>query len=103
MDKTVIGLAAAIGAMTPMVAAHAEVAPSDLSRAMEANSFAELLQPIPNAVAILKVADEQGSAKPGEGVQLAQDHHHHHHHRYYHHHHHHHRRWDNHHHHWLYF
>ena len=93
MDKTLLGLIAAIGAMTPLSAAQADVSSSEYSGVMEASSFAELLRPIPNAAAILKVADEQKTVSPDEGVQLAQDHHHHHHHRHrrrHHHHHHHH-------------
>ena len=101
MDKTLVGLIAVVGAMTPLSVAHADVSSSELSQAMEATSFADLLQPIPNAAAILKVADEQSAVSEPEGVQLAQYHHHHHHHRYYYyHHHHHHYRWHHHHHHY---
>jgi hypothetical protein len=58
---------------------------------MKANSFSELLEPIPNAVAVLKVADEaQTNAPASSNMQLAEHHHHHHHvyrRRYRHHHH----------------
>jgi hypothetical protein len=76
---------------------------------LQANSYADLLEPIPNAGKVLQALDEQTPAKPAEAnVQLAQyyyhHHHHHHHHgywrrgavivvphrRWYHHHHHHH-------------
>jgi len=63
---------------------------------LQASSFAELLQPIPNATTLLAAAD--ALAAPGAGEvdgreMLAYYHHHHHHHHYgwggYHHHHHH--------------
>jgi hypothetical protein len=81
---------------------------------LRANSFAVLLQPIPNAAALLQAVDESAPGpSANENVQLAQlyirEHHHHHHHhsqyrryaprivvvppryrRYHHHHHHHH-------------
>ena len=95
MDKTLVGLVAAIGALATVSPVQAD-ASSRLSTAMEATSFRDLLRPIPNASALLEIADAQESVSPQEGVQLAQYdyyyHHHHHHHRrhYYHHHHHHH-------------
>jgi hypothetical protein len=58
-----------------------------------AQSFAELLDPIPNAAETLASMDENPPQKLKQaGIQLVQYHHHHHHHyrRYYHHHHHHH-------------
>jgi hypothetical protein len=65
---------------------------------MRARSFSELLQPIPNAAAVLQAVDEKTADRaqdgPLAGAQLAQYHHHHHHHwwrwhRHHHHHHHH--------------
>ena len=96
MEKTIIGLVAALGAAAPLVSAQAAVAPSeDASRALQANSIAELLNPSPaNAAAILAALDAQPAASvapktDAKGVQLAWHHHHHHyHHHYYHHHHH---------------
>ncbi len=105
MDKTLIGMVAAIGAMAPL-AAHADVSTTEVSASMEASSFSELLKPIPNALAILKAVDEQETVNPtpegvqDDGVMMAQyhhHHHHHHHHHYYHHHHHHHHYWYHHH------
>ena len=94
MDKTLVGIIAAIGAVAAVAPAQAEISSSELSRAMEASSYAELIRPIPNAVALLRVADDQQPVSEEAGVQLAQFHHHHHHHhhyrRHYHHHHHHH-------------
>lgn len=54
---------------------------------LEVQSYAELLEPIPNAVAMLR-ADDAVRAHQAPSIQLAQYHHHHHH--FYHHHHHHH-------------
>lgn len=100
MDKKIAGLVAAIGALAPLGAAQAAAGPGDVEQAMRVQSFSELLQPIPNAAALLKVVDESQAA-PSQGAQLAQlyHHHHHHHHHYYrrwrrHHHHHHHHHYD---------
>jgi hypothetical protein len=101
MDKTVIGLVAAMGAAAPLAGAQAAVMPShDAAAALSVASVAELLDPVPNAAAILAALDADN--KPAEaaghdakGQQLAWHHHHHwHHHHWWHHHHH----W--HHHHW---
>ena len=102
MDKTIVGILAAIGSIAPIAAAQAAVTPDVLDRAMNAGSFAELLQSVPNAPAILKAADELRATTPDGATQngatrLAYHHHHHHHHWWYHHHHHHH--WYHHHHH----
>jgi hypothetical protein len=99
MDKKIAGLLGAVAALSTLGTAQA--APTvDPSEVLRANSFAELLEPIPNAVALLKAVDEQRSATPEANEQVAQvvvvrrhHHHHHHHHAYrrrYHHHHHHH-------------
>ena len=105
MDKSIIGLVAAIGAATPLAGAQAAVVSSeDAVHSLRAASVADLLEPIPNAVAVLAALDAaaktQAAANPTKGVQVAQWHHHHHHYRrhhhhhhyYYHHHHHHYRR-----------
>jgi hypothetical protein len=110
MEKKIAGLLGAVATLGAFNAAQAAPtpapAPTDI---MRANSFADLLEPIPNAATLLQVIDESAPAKPAD-VQLAQvvigigrgyDHHHHHHHhayrsrivvvpRYRHHHHHHH-------------
>jgi hypothetical protein len=104
MDKTVVGLLGGASALAFIAGAQGAVAePADAMQ--PARSYAELLNPIPNAVERLQ-ADNQREAS----VELAQyfyygapyhhhHHHHHHHHRYYygylpnpyyHHHHHHH-------------
>src|SRR5262249_31300118 len=89
MDKTIVGV---IGAVTGLAsldgAAQAATAPTP-DALPAARSYAELLDPIPNAVAALQAADAAAVAREaqqpaGEGVQLALEvrigHHHHHHH-----------------------
>jgi G3E family GTPase len=120
MDKKIAGLLGAVAAVGTLNSAQASPTPaSNPSEALRANSYAELLEPIPNAAKILQALDEQAPTKSADegNVKLAQWYHHHHHHhhhhhwwgygprvivvpprrRYYHHHHHHH-----HHHHWYY-
>jgi hypothetical protein len=76
-----LGAMATLGAFNTAQAAPAP-APSDVLRA---NSFAELLEPIPNAAALLKAVDEsQPNPSLNENVQLVQYHHHHHHHHHHH-------------------
>ena len=99
MDKTIVGVLAAIGAIAPVAGAQAAVTPADVDRAMNASSFAELLQSVPNAPAILKAADEQRAVTTGNAMRLAYHHHHHHHHHWWYHHHHHHHWYHHHHHH----
>jgi hypothetical protein len=91
MEKTVIAVLAAMGAAAAATPGHAATS-AELDSAMAASSFSDLLRPVPNAVAMLKVADEQDPITPEAGVELAQYYHHHHHRRwrFYHHHHHHH-------------
>jgi hypothetical protein len=110
MEKKIAGLLGAVATLGAFNAAQAapSPAPTDILRA---NSFADLLEPIPNAGALLQAVDESAPSAD-ENVQLAQlyvyhrHHHHHHHHAYrryaprivvvpprygrYHHHHHHH-------------
>jgi hypothetical protein len=95
MDKKIAGLVGAISALAPVNAGQAR----EVTEVLNARSYAELLQPIPNAVALLMAADAvnvaraKAEAEQDPNVKLAQYgyHHHHHHHRWYHHHHHH--RW----------
>jgi hypothetical protein len=108
MERKIAGLLGAMATLGAVNAAQAVPAPSTTpSDTLRANSFAELLEPIPNAAALLKAVDEsQPNPSAGANVQLAQYYHHHHHHhhhnfyrRYYapryrhHHHHHHHHNW----------
>jgi hypothetical protein len=87
MEKKIAGLLGAVatlGAMNASQAAQpASPVPSDVLRA---NSFADLLEPIPNAGSVLQAIDESAPAQSAEGkVQLAQYYHHHHHHHHHHH------------------
>ena len=111
MDKkNVVGLVSAISGLLSFTTAQAVQVPDSESPLPKAQSYGELLDPIPNAAAVLRVAnaaaaaaDRQNSSKPN--VRLAYDHHHHHHHHhnywwwYHHHHHHHYRKYHHHHHH----
>ena len=115
MEKKIAGLLGAMATLGAFNAAEAAPIPSPTpTDVLRANSFADLLEPIPNAVALLRAVDESGpSPSADENVQMAQFYHHHHHHhsfyrryeydeyaprvivvprryRYYHHHHHHH-------------
>jgi hypothetical protein len=93
MDTKIVGVLGAVAAVTSLGGAQAAAPNPDL---MRANTYAELLDPIPNAVKLL-IADDAAlaakpeAAKPGD-MQVARHHHHHHHryHRRHHHHHHHH-------------
>jgi hypothetical protein len=98
MDKKIAGLLGAVGALASLDTAQATIA-TDSTTMLKAQSYADLLNPIPNAAAILKAADEAGDTS---GVRVAENAHHHHHHSYRrehkiivaprrHHHHHHHR------------
>jgi hypothetical protein len=111
MDKKIVGL---VGALTTLggvgVATVTSAQTPTYSEVMQVQSYADLLQPIPNALALLQTSDaarsvkEQAAGDKKAGVELAQYHHHHHHHwrrRYHHHHHHHH--WHHHHHHHNYY
>src|SRR6202162_405054 len=80
MDKKIAGLLGAVATLGSFTAAEAVAAPAPTD-VLRANSFADLLEPIPNAVALLQAVDESGPvASADENIQLAQYHHHHHHH-----------------------
>ena len=81
MDKKVIGFATAVAALTPVGAAQA-LPTSGHSGSLKAQSFAELLAPIPDAVEKLKASDAVLSERDANAakVELAQYYHHHHHH-----------------------
>lgn len=103
MDKNLACLLGAVGALAAAGPAAA-AASSPVADAMRAASYADLLRPIPNALAVLKAAEAE-PAVPSDGAeatfqeaQLIVVNPHHHHHRFfrrrfrrhYHHHHHHH-------------
>ena len=84
MEKKIAGLlgaVASLGALGTVQAAPAP-APTDV---LQANSYAELLEPITNASAKLQALDEAAPPPARETVQLAQFYHHHHHHHHHHH------------------
>jgi hypothetical protein len=86
MDKKIAGLLGAVASLGAMNAVQAAPAPGPApSDVLRANSFADLLEPIPNAAALLQAVDESAPVPSADdNVQLAQfyyrDHHHHHHH-----------------------
>lgn len=90
MDKKIAGLLGAVAALgtfgsaqaMPQATYQATPAPSDV---LQANSYADLLAPIPNAGALLQAIDEAAPAKTADNVQLAQFFYHHHHHHHHHH------------------
>jgi hypothetical protein len=80
MEKKIAGLLGAIATLGAFNAAEAAPAPAPTD-VLRANSFADLLEPIPNAAAQLKAVDEsQPNPSADENVKLAQFYHHHHHH-----------------------
>jgi hypothetical protein len=84
MDKKIAGLLGAVAALSTLTAVQATPAPGPTDP-LAANSYADLLEPIPNAAKTLQALDEQ-PAKSAEGnVQVAQFYHHHHHHHHHHH------------------
>ncbi len=95
MDNSIKTLLGAVGALAAAVPAHAATsAPMTLESAMRADSYADLLKPIPNAVALRDELAASQVAGPVGAEVLSVQYYHHHHHRYYHrrfyHHHHHH-------------
>jgi hypothetical protein len=94
LDKTFIGLLSGASALALLGGAQASAAPAigEVSTLQPAQSFAELLDPIPNAEKVLRADDERAAADATEDKPLvvADYYHHHYHHHHYHHHHHHH-------------
>ncbi len=106
MDKKLAGLLGAAAALSAVTTAQA--APASGPELPQASSYRDLLDPIPNALPLLKADDarlaETGAVRTAQ-VVIGHHHHHHHHragvyvrvgprwHRHHHHHHHHHHRW----------
>lgn len=106
MDKNLVGLIGAVSVLAMTAPAQAATgSPITVESAMQASSYTELLQPIPNALALLKARNEAASrSSDPEGRGMLEDvqlyielphprihhHHHHHHHQQVQHHHHHH-------------
>jgi hypothetical protein len=112
MDSKVVGVIGAIAGLASLDTAQAApVSGANANQLAPARSYAELLEPIPNAVALLQAAEAADAARilseePDAKLQLVWHHHHHHHHwrhhhhhRWWRHHHHHHHHWWRHHHH----
>ena len=53
MDKKIVGLLGAVATLGTFAAAEAAPTPANV---LQANSYADLLEPIPNAVALLKAS-----------------------------------------------
>ena len=79
MEKKIAGLLGAVATLGALNAAQAAPTPSPApTDVLRANSFADLLEPIPNAAALLQAIDESAPAQPAdENVQLAQFYHQH--------------------------
>jgi hypothetical protein len=94
LDKTLISLLGGASALALLSGSSAFAAspPDKTDMLQPARSFAELLDPIPNAENVLRAENERNrdaTVSQEESVVVAQYYHHHHHHHYYHHHHHH--------------
>jgi hypothetical protein len=107
LDKTIIGLVSAASALALGAPPSSSAGPAPLPAAQ---TYAELLDPIPDAVSRLSTQWGDGklnvTADDSPAVELAQyyhHHHHHHHHWWRHYHHHHHWHWRHHHHHHHYY
>jgi hypothetical protein len=80
MDKKIAGLLGAVASLGTFGASEAAPAPAPTD-VLRANSFADLLEPIPNAAALLQAIDESAPVPSAQdNVQVAQFYHHHHHH-----------------------
>jgi hypothetical protein len=103
VDKTIMGLLGGASALALLGASQASAAPAvdEVNVLQPARSFAELLEPIPNAEKVLRAQDERSDAASHEEKPMVvaeyyhhyhhyHHHYHHHHHHYYHHHYHHH-------------
>ena len=82
MERKIAGLLGAMATLGAVNAAQAAPMPTPVpSEALQANSFAELLEPIPNATDLLSAIDEsQQSPSTERHVRLARYYHHQHHH-----------------------
>jgi hypothetical protein len=78
MDKKIAGLLGAAAALTTVGGAHASTSPG--AEPLSATTYRDLLEPVPNAVALLKADDAARAQQRPAQLQLAQWHHHHHHH-----------------------
>ena len=81
MDRRKVALAAGAVAALASAPMAASAAPLDTPAVPPAASYADLLQPIPNAVERLQLANAQEEAATPQLIQVAHHHHHHHHNR----------------------
>jgi hypothetical protein len=108
MDKKLMGVLGAASTLALLAGGAAAATPTEASglELRPAQSFAELLDPIPNAIETLKAEDQKGPpATESSTEKVAQYYYHHHHHHqqhYYYHHHHQHYYYHHHHHHQYY-
>jgi len=80
MNRKIAALLSGAAALSLSAHAHASTPASPAAAPAAAQSYADLLEPIPNAAAALR-ADDARLAQQGEApVRLARYHHHHHHH-----------------------
>lgn len=80
MNRRMAFLLGGTAAMMSFSAAQAAVPALTTVPTSAAHSYADLLEPVPNAVAALNAADLSRAQTPKSQLRLAQDHHHHHHH-----------------------
>jgi hypothetical protein len=92
MDRKIAGVIGAVAALGTVGGANAAAAATNPADVLKAESFADLLKPVPNATEALRAIDAAAPAPQPGGERVAQFYrHHHHHHAFYYHHHHHHR------------
>lgn len=75
-----IGMITVAFAVTPVIGAPAVAA----AATPVANSYAELLEPIPNAIEKLRASDLAAQQQPSRLIKAQWEHHHHHHHHHHH-------------------
>ncbi len=97
MDKTIIGLVGAASALALANGAGPTSALAGPTPFAPAQSYAELLDPIPDAISQATTPEADAGGVLAPSVQLADYHHHYYHHHHYHHHHYHHHHYHHHH------
>ena len=61
MEKKIAGLLGAVATLGALSTAQAAPAPGARQMPLQANSYADLLEPIPNAAALLQAVDESSA------------------------------------------
>lgn len=81
MEKKIAGLMGALAAAGTLSTAGAAPVPTAPAEVLQAASYADLLEPIPNAANVLRAIDTQPQQPKVQEAQFYyHDHHHHHHH-----------------------